>query len=224
MLRRTGLGCAARSYSLPGSTAVVRVVVVHAVGPDAITVRRLAEAGFEMWQLSGLPRLSQITGRKVVSYTGKLLGIIDDVLIDPSDGRIIGYALGSSRPTRALERWLAGETGRSRPDYVRADVDLRVGQSMIMVPDDAVVRAGEEPAPVPADAADRLTAATASGWSDYVLDVDSHDTWEAPPDVTPEGPAYSGVERPVAPALERTASMRPTTYRDGFTQGDGRIA
>jgi sporulation protein YlmC with PRC-barrel domain len=202
---------------------VLPAVIVYAVGPDAITVRRLGDAGFEMWQLSGLPRLSQITGLKVVSFSGKLLGVTTDVLIDPADGRIIGYPLGSGRPTHALERWLAGETGQSRPDYVRADADLRIGSSMIMVPDDAVVRAGES-APAADEAAERLPARAAASWSDYVLDVEAQDGWDAPDEgVVPEGPGQGGLDQPAGPAVERAAAVRPVAYRDGFTR-DGRIA
>ncbi len=215
----------AQRHSIFGSgrQIVLPAAVVHAVGPDAITVRHLGEASLEMWQLSGLPRLSQITGRKVVSYSGKLLGRVDDVLIDPADGRIVGYALGSGRPGRALERWLAGETKRPPPDYVRADVDLRVGPSIIMVPDDAVIRGDEAAAETAADAGDRVPAAPSAGWSDYALDMEPRESWDAAPSGAAEL-VYGGAERQAAPALERTAPMRPMAYRDGFARDDGRIA
>ncbi len=223
--RVAGLIVAHRQSLFGGARQIVLpAAIVHAVGPDAITVRRLGDAAFEMWQLSGLPRLSQITGRKVVSYSGKLLGVATDVLIDPADGRIIGYPLGSGRPTDALERWLAGEARRSPPDYVRADIDLRIGPSMILVPDDAVVH-GDETAPAVGDATDRLPAKASAGWSDYVLDVEAPEDWDASDDVgVSEGLVQGGVEQPVGSAVERTAAVRSMSYRDDFVRGDGRTA
>jgi uncharacterized protein YrrD len=110
---------------------------VHAVGPDALTVRAGADTASDA-ALTGLPRLTGITGHKAVTHGGRLLGVIDDILIDPQDGRIVGYALGAHGPAGRLEELFAGKhTGEG--DYIRADTDVRVGQDLIVVPDDAVV-------------------------------------------------------------------------------------
>jgi sporulation protein YlmC with PRC-barrel domain len=198
-----------------GRQLVLPAPAVRAVGPDAITVRRGCEPGFELWQLSGLPRLSQLIGRKVVSYSGSLLGTIDDVLIDDTDGRILGYALGKQKPLQGLERWLAGET-KSPLDYVRADADLRIGPTMIIVPDEAVVRGADRIDGAAATATPVSPAAAAPGWSDFALSLDGTDGYE---------PAALEAERRVPSAvgsgvteLERTASMR------SYTSQDGRIA
>jgi sporulation protein YlmC with PRC-barrel domain len=193
---------AARQLVLPASA-------VHAVGPDAITIRRAAESALDLWQFSGLPRLSQITGRKVVSYSGKLLGSIDDVLIDGDDGRIIGYALGDARPLQHLERWLRGESRPARPDYVRADADLRVGPEMVMVPDDALVRGAD----LADDQAPALPSGSA-GWSDFVLPPAEPEEW-ALPAPEPDVPLTGTVGSPTTPLLERTAPMRRVVQRDG---------
>jgi sporulation protein YlmC with PRC-barrel domain len=199
-----------------GRQLVLPAPAVRAVGPDAITVRRGCDPGFELWQLSGLPRLSQIVGRKVVSYSGALLGTIDDVLIDDADGRILGYALGKRKPLQGLERWLAGD---SKPplDYVRADADLRIGAAMVLVPDEAVVRGTDRLAePMPATVA---SSAAAPGWTDFVLAVDEAGGYEAD---AYEPTAALDAERHMPSAvgngitgLERTAAMRTFTSRDG---------
>src|SRR3954471_12638948 len=67
---------------------------VHALGPDALTVRhRAAVEPLDDTAYRALPRVSDIIGRKVVSESGRLLGRIDDVLIDGENGTIVGYAL-----------------------------------------------------------------------------------------------------------------------------------
>ena len=65
-----------------------------------MTVHRAgdAEAGAS---LEDLPRVSDLTGRKVVSDQGRLLGTVDDVLIDENDGRIVGYLVCS----RYVDDW-----------------------------------------------------------------------------------------------------------------------
>jgi uncharacterized protein YrrD len=109
---------------------------VHSIGPDAVTVEDAvlehAEGSF-----AGFPRRRDIVGRKVVGHSGKMYGHISDVLIESASGRILGYSVDDS-PLRGLD----GLFGASRnPDakYVRADADLRVGSTLVMVPDDAMV-------------------------------------------------------------------------------------
>src|SRR5581483_12003886 len=92
---------------------------------------------------AALRRLSKLLGRKVVTQGGKLLGSLDDVLVEGANGRISGYALGAPpNPAEVVEGWFGG--GRSEARYVRADTDIRVGEDLIVVPDNAMVE-GEPP-------------------------------------------------------------------------------
>ncbi len=123
-----------------GRQALLPASRLHGVRPDAITVRGAGELVFAMWHLPDLPRLSLLLGRTVASYSGTVLGVLDDVLIDEENGRIGGYPLRAAHFLGTLERWLAGESADRRWDYVRADADLRIDNTLIAVPDDAVVR------------------------------------------------------------------------------------
>jgi len=95
---------------------------VHAIGPDAVTVHGSVVVG-DLAHLDDLPRVSDVVGRKVVSRDGRLLGKVEDVLINDEDGRIIGYELSEHDGT-----------------YLRAETDLRTGRDLIVVPEDAVAR------------------------------------------------------------------------------------
>ena len=160
--------------------------VVHAVKPKAIMVRRTNEPVWEMRQLAHLPRLSHLIGRTVRTPGGTVVGVLDDVLIDAEDGRILGYPLRAAHFLETLERWLAGESAAQRWDYVRADAPLHIGHTLVTVPDDAVVHLRAQasprdgmrtvPAPGPAAAGDGLdmdVRETDEGGSER--DVESHD-------------------------------------------------
>lgn len=118
--------------------SIIPADAVHAIGPDAITIRSINGSNFPTTHLDPLPRLSELTGRRMMSFGGHLLGSIEDALIDERDGRIIGYPL--ERPGGT---WLESVFGLNwrvdRPDYVRADAALRIGARIIVVPDDAVM-------------------------------------------------------------------------------------
>jgi hypothetical protein len=62
-----------------------------------------------------------------------------DVLIDERTGTIAGYALDVRTGGRGLFGLLR-RGGNYWPDYVRADVDLRVGRHIIVAPDHALVQ------------------------------------------------------------------------------------
>src|SRR5207302_6040412 len=91
--------------------------------------RPAAHPGAGSGDLTSLPRLSDLLGQKMVTESGKLLGLIDDVLIDDQGARIVGYALGSGDPAARLGTLLGHEPTRE-PDYVRADANLRVGDRL----------------------------------------------------------------------------------------------
>jgi sporulation protein YlmC with PRC-barrel domain len=112
---------------------------VNAIGPDALTVHAGGAETLHDDHLAELPRLSAMTGRKVVTHSGKMLGVIADVLIAPEDGSIIGYALDGHGPVGRLEELFGNDRRDDDGDYIRAEADLRVGPDLVVVPDDAVV-------------------------------------------------------------------------------------
>jgi sporulation protein YlmC with PRC-barrel domain len=137
---------------------------VHAVGPDAITVR--SQGAEPTDRLSHLPRVSDMVGRKVVSETGRVLGKVHDVLIDERDGRIIGYALAGDSLDDKLKAMLPSmqESDERRTPYLRADASLKSGKDLIVAPEDALAydMAGDEGS---AESAGGLGATAPGGWS-----------------------------------------------------------
>ena len=116
---------------------------VHAIGPDAVMVRRPPMQDAVHAQLSSLPRLSDLAGRRFISDGGRLIGQLSDVLFDGSDGRLIGYEFRRTNGSGGLEALLA--VGKGRPlHYVRAEDNLRFGHDLIVIPDDAVVEGVEQ--------------------------------------------------------------------------------
>jgi len=130
-----------------GQRMLVATESVHAIGPDALTVRRAITSPELSAHLDSLPRLAELTGRKMVSHGGRLLGTIEDALIDERDSRIIGYPLDGGTVAAGLERLFALGLRSDRLEYVRADADLRVGAKLVVVPDDAIVAVENEQAP-----------------------------------------------------------------------------
>ena len=45
-------------------------------------------------ELDNLPRMSDIIGHKMITQSGRLLGVIDDMLVNRADGTIIGFVVG----------------------------------------------------------------------------------------------------------------------------------
>jgi sporulation protein YlmC with PRC-barrel domain len=129
-----------QQLSLPAS-------VIHTLKPGAVLVRRCDDAEPERWQPGDRPRLSQLVGRTVVSWSATVLGVLDDVLVDGADGRILGYPLRAAHFLEALERWLAGDSPARRWDYLPADAGLCVDYTLVRVPDDVVMRGRIEVGP-----------------------------------------------------------------------------
>src|SRR5262249_39416232 len=119
-----------------GRRTFVPPSAIESIGPEAIMVRAGTGRDAPTTAPDSFPRLSHITGRKVVTQSGKLLGAIHDVLIDEDGGRIVGYQLRDAGWTGSI-----GEHFKSDDDfdYVRADRDLRLSEELLVVPDDAVV-------------------------------------------------------------------------------------
>ena len=120
-----------------GVSVVVPASAIRAIGPDLLTVRR-TETAESVPALDSLPRWSRLTGRKVVSQGGKVLGTIEDVVFDPESHRVSGYPLRDSSAGGGLDALLSGQ--HRRAPYLRPDTDLHVGDDLVVVPDDAVVR------------------------------------------------------------------------------------
>jgi uncharacterized protein YrrD len=118
-----------------GKRRMIPASAVHSIGPDAMTVR--GSAMQELVELDNLPRVSDIIGHKMVTQTGRLLGIIDDVLINRADGSIVGFVVGEGVRGK-LENIFNPQRSRVR-GYVRAEADLHVGKDLIIVPDDALI-------------------------------------------------------------------------------------
>lgn len=146
---------------------------VHAMGPDAVTVKQDAVALADIGRLESLPRGSDVTGRKVVTEDGRYLGKVDDVLIERADGRIFGYLL-------------ADHKGTGKRPYLPADSNLRAGRELIVASEDAVKyewKEDDEPA-------------TTQRWSDPMPGASSSDSpWnrqsvQGAPDFSTEAGPY----------------------------------
>lgn len=124
-----------------GTRRMIPASALHSIGPDAITVRG---SGMKerVAQLDTLPRMSDIIGHKMVTRSGRLLGLIGDMLINGADGTIVGFVVGEGVRNK-LENIFNPHRSRTH-GYVRADAELQVGKELIVVPDDALIE--EEPA------------------------------------------------------------------------------
>jgi uncharacterized protein YrrD len=120
-----------------GTRRMIPASALHAIGPDAVTVRGSAAKERSSTDLGNLPRMSDVIGRKMLTRSGRLLGFINDVLINGDDGTIIGFAVGEGVRNK-LENILNPQRTRMH-GYVRADADLQVGNELIVVPDDALI-------------------------------------------------------------------------------------
>ena len=118
-----------------GKRRIIPASAVHSIGPDAMTVR--GSAMQDVVELDNLPRMSDIIGHKMVTQSGRLLGVIDDVLINRGDGTIVGFVVGEGVRSK-LENIFNPQRSRVR-GYVRAEADLHVGKDLIIVPDDALI-------------------------------------------------------------------------------------
>jgi sporulation protein YlmC with PRC-barrel domain len=124
-----------------GTRITLPASAVHAIGPDAVTVRRDPQMVDEEPRLEVLPRVSDVVGRKVVTETGRLLGTVNDVLIDDEDGRIVAYTLAdANNPFDKLEHLMSGDKRDQHPIFLKADADLRAGRDLIVAPESAVTR------------------------------------------------------------------------------------
>lgn len=124
----------------PRSRAHVLIpsAAVHAIGPDAVTIKQSAVVGTDIGRLETLPKGSDVIGRKVVSEDGRFLGKISDVLIDRSDGRIVGYLLSEHAPIKKWEEILGADKKRQNSPYLPADAKIRTGRELVVASENAV--------------------------------------------------------------------------------------
>jgi len=118
-----------------GQRRMIPASAVYSIGPDAMTVR--GSSMQELAELDNLPRMSDIIGHKMITQSGRLLGLIDDMLINRADGSIVGFVVGEGVRNK-LENIFNPQRPRVQ-GYVRADADLHVGKELIVVPDDALI-------------------------------------------------------------------------------------
>jgi uncharacterized protein YrrD len=153
----TIVGTGGARRTIPGSA-------LHSIGPDAVTVRGSGIKARSPGDLDNLPRMSDVIGHKMLTRSGRLLGAIDDILINGADGTIIGFTVGEGVRNK-LENIFNPQRSRIH-GYVRADADLQVGNKLIIVPDDALIEG--EPGAQEQDqkAATQTGSETERHWSD----------------------------------------------------------
>ena len=125
----------------PGNKAQTLIAssAVHAIGPDAVTIRQSAVGGTDVAALETLPRGSDVIGRKVVSEDGRFLGKVGDVLIDRADGRIVGYLLSEHTPGAKFEQMFGHDKKmRRETPYLPADANIRTGRDLIVASEESV--------------------------------------------------------------------------------------
>jgi sporulation protein YlmC with PRC-barrel domain len=136
-----------RSLLDPGEPIHIKGSAIHAIGPDAVTVRHSADDTPSV-ALEAFPHLDYVLGKTVVSQAGTVVGSVRDVLLAPDGGRIVGYELSASGRSEGLDvgigRALFGSKRERNTDYVRADLDIRVGADALVVADEAIVRGARD--------------------------------------------------------------------------------
>jgi uncharacterized protein YrrD len=196
----TIVGSGGKRRMIPGSA-------VHSIGPDAMTVR--GSAMQELAELDNLPRMSDIIGHKMITQSGRLLGVIDDMLINRADGTIIGFVVGEGVRNK-LENIFNPQRPRVH-GYVRADANLHVGKELIVVPDDSLIEGepgaheGDQKSPIA-----KTDEADSHPWEERALAEPTRPSiWTRRTDT----PAPSQPVTPAEPVL-KTETARPVeNYR-----------
>ena len=185
-----------------GKRRMIPASAVYSIGPDAMTVR--GSAMQELAELDNLPRMSDIIGHKMVTQSGRLLGVIDDMLVNRADGTIVGFVVGEGVRSK-LENIFNPQRSRVH-GYVRADADLHVGKELIVVPDDALIEG--EPGAHEGDQKPPMSKgdeADSHGWEERASAESTRPSiWTRRPDA----PAQARSETPVEPSL-KTETARP---------------
>jgi sporulation protein YlmC with PRC-barrel domain len=131
---------ARRRLARGGDDLTVPAEAVHFVGTHAMTLRPFARWHQHGVELVDYPTRTALLGRRVVSWSGRIVGAVLDVLLDRWTGAIVGYVVAwRGGPPRGFG--LPSARGASVMDYVRSDEGVRVGPHLVVAPDSAVVRA-----------------------------------------------------------------------------------
>jgi len=130
-LFRQVLGFRVKKGGLLGKTEALPRESVTAIGADALTVPSpdMINAEERFAQLAGAATLSQITGTKVVTEGGQLLGTIAQLDVDDDARTVTSYVLSASLAERVM---------RHQEEVVQAGEVVRLGEGGIMVVADAV--------------------------------------------------------------------------------------
>jgi len=187
-----------------GKRRMIPASAVYSIGPDAMTVR--GSAMQELAELGNLPRMSDIIGHKMVTQSGRLLGVIDDMLLNRADGTIVGFVVGEGVRSK-LENIFNPQRSRVH-GYVRADADLHVGKELIVVPDDALIEGepgaheGDQKPPMA-----KTDEADSHAWEERASAESTRPSiWprrpDAPAQARSETPAESGLKSETARAAE----------------------
>src|SRR6266480_7604220 len=190
-----------------GTRRMVPASAVYSIGPDAMTMRGSAMSD-RLPELDNLPRMSDIIGHKIITRSGRLLGLIDDMLINGSDGTIVGLVVGEGVRNK-LENIFNPQRSRVH-GYVRADADLHVGRDLIVVPDDALMQG--EPSAHEGEhkkATERTDAADSHPWEERALEESTRPSiWtrrtDTPSRARPQTPAEPRLKPETARAVENT--------------------
>ena len=109
---------------------------IQTLGGDAVLVRTDAGmVGPREWRKSGVKatRSSELRGREVITAGGERLGMVSDLLVDEETGAFGAVEVAWGHRLVGL---------RSRHSLVPASTDFRIGRHAVIVPDDALDRAG----------------------------------------------------------------------------------
>ena len=204
-----------------GKRRMIPASAVYSIGPDAMTVR--GSAMQELAELDNLPRMSDIIGHKMITQSGRLLGVIDDMLVNRADGTIVGFVVGEGVRNK-LENIFNPQRSRVH-GYVRADADLHVGKELIVVPDEALIEG--EPSVQESDQKSPMSKtdeADSYRWEERALaEATRPSIWTRRTDA----PAQTRSETPAEPRLKSETARAVENYRPAEKQKlklHGRIA
>src|SRR4029077_3586764 len=141
---------------------------------------------------------------KMVTQSGRLLGLIDDMLINRADGTIVGFVVGEGVRSK-LENIFNPQRSRVH-GYVRADADLHVGKELIVVPDDALIEG--EPSAHEGEQKPPMSKSDEAAWHGWEERASSESTRPSIWTRRPDTPVQARSETPVEPRL-KTETARP---------------
>jgi uncharacterized protein YrrD len=196
--------------SLLGGAKTLRASDIHSVGDDAITINDrglLHDHESDAPETKDMPTLEDLLAIKVVSQSGRLLGALGDVEIDPEQFHIVRYEMSGT---------LWNQITNSRPGF-DAVGGLRFGKDLLIVPDDIMAeiqgQAGESgdtgaqdrEAALPAPSTVTPPAAGPSAISATFSPMPAESAAPAPPSEAAPAPAPEPA-RVIPPPVERPDS------------------